>query len=729
MAALILPDQFLNWQMVDGTKVPVDRHGRNCDPHDPSKWMSHAEAVATGRPVAWSLQDHNGMFFMDLDKCRMPDGQWRPEAVEIFGRFVGAWGEVSTSGNGLHILGHCQPALLKDRKRRWDEWLECYTGGRFIAFGQGWAPIGGVATGADFTSVLQAMLPLRPAVGDLPDGVDPAYTGPADDEALLALALRSRSAGAAFGSKITFEQLWRADPVALMRFYPNAAGGFDHSAADAALMAQLAFWTGKDAARMDRLFRRSGLMRAKYETRADYRSDTITGARATVKSVYSVEAGDAGGASGAGGDAAMYALLPDMIERFKGCVYVRDVHRILVPGGAMLKPEQFNATFGGYVFQMQANGQKPSTKAFEAFTECRMHTFPKVATTIFDPRHPAGAIIGDAVNVYVRPDIDRTPGDVNRFLDFLRRLLPVQGDREIMLAWMAAMVQYPGVKFQWAPVVQGCEGNGKTMLFSVVRYAVGEQFTFSPRASGLVGQFDGYQQFKLFILVEEVHMQGRRDVLDDLKPKITNEVIQVEAKGKDQQMIRNVANWAFCTNYKDAVLKSKGDRRYAVFFSAQQSPEDIARDGMGGEFFPAMYQWLRSGGYAAMAAFLEAYPIPAHLNPAGACHRAPVTSSTNEAIEHSKGAVESEIVEAAQDGTKGFCGGWISFSALTALMKDRGIKISRHRLVEILTELGYREWGRAPRGLMVDNGKRPILYRNEPGGTFEDFLRAQAYTA
>ena len=43
-------------------------------------------------------------------------------------------------------------------------------------------------------------------------------------------------------------------------------------------MSHLAFWTGKDMTRMDRLFRRSGLMRDKYRDRDDYRRDTIRGA-------------------------------------------------------------------------------------------------------------------------------------------------------------------------------------------------------------------------------------------------------------------------------------------------------------------------------------------------------------------------------------------------------------------------------------------------------------------
>ncbi|MFK7765276.1 MAG: DUF3987 domain-containing protein [Roseobacter sp.] len=54
------------------------------------------------------------------------------------------------------------------------------------------------------------------------------------------------------------------------------------------LMSHLAFWTGKDMPRMDRIFRRSGLMREKYAKRADYRHDTIQNAAQLCNNVYSV---------------------------------------------------------------------------------------------------------------------------------------------------------------------------------------------------------------------------------------------------------------------------------------------------------------------------------------------------------------------------------------------------------------------------------------------------------
>jgi len=75
-------------------------------------------------------------------------------------------------------------------------------------------------------------------------------SGPADlsDDELL-----ERATSAANGEK--FRRLWNGD-----------IGGYDsHSEADMALCTLLAFWTGGDCGRMDRLFRESGLIREKWD--------------------------------------------------------------------------------------------------------------------------------------------------------------------------------------------------------------------------------------------------------------------------------------------------------------------------------------------------------------------------------------------------------------------------------------------------------------------------------
>src|SRR6266581_2647519 len=68
----------------------------------------------------------------------------------------------------------------------------------------------------------------------------------------------------------TFKKLWAGDASD----YPKADGTPDHSRADAALIRRIARVTGYDPDVIDRLFRKSGLMRPKWE-RADYRSRTM----------------------------------------------------------------------------------------------------------------------------------------------------------------------------------------------------------------------------------------------------------------------------------------------------------------------------------------------------------------------------------------------------------------------------------------------------------------------
>jgi putative DNA primase/helicase len=86
----------------------------------------------------------------------------------------------------------------------------------------------------------------------------------------------AKASSAANGAK--FKALWSGNWQGM---YPS------QSEADEALCCELAFWTGRDAARMDNLFRQSGLYRKKWE-RADYRGDTIARAAAHTAETYTV---------------------------------------------------------------------------------------------------------------------------------------------------------------------------------------------------------------------------------------------------------------------------------------------------------------------------------------------------------------------------------------------------------------------------------------------------------
>lgn len=705
------------------------------DPHDPAIWMPFEQAASLaplyGAGIGFVITEADPFFFLDIDDALRGD-QWSDLAQSLCAAFAGCAVEVSKSGTGLHVIGSGQVPPHSSRNEAYK--LEFYTRLRYVALTGNCSEGGSVLfdathpaqwlVGAYFPPKITSTEPI-----EWTDRPDPEWNGPADDGQLLARMLASVSAGAAFSTgRASPRALWFADADALAVAYPgNSAGGFDHSTADAALCQHLAFWTGRDCERMDRMFRESALMRDKWDMREDYRRATIGHAVGLCENVYTAGKPKAETVpEPSAREGYQYLTATQQLEHFAGCVYVRDAHRVFVPDGAMLKPEQFKATYGGYLFAIDSQGHKEVKNAFEAFTESQSHNFPKVHGVCFRPEVPSGQLIQEEgralVNIYVPILTDATPGDVGPFLTHLAAMLPDPTDQQILLSYMAAVVQYPGIKFQWAPLLQGAEGNGKTLFIRVLAHAVGHRYTHLPNAADLSGngvKFNAWIASKLFIGVEELYSADRRELSDALKPLITNDRVEIQGKGADQITGDNRANFMLCSNYKDAVLKTDRDRRYCVFYTAQQTAEDMAAEGWTntGGYFQHLYEWAREGGYAAVNHYLRSYAIPDELNPATQCHRAPVTSSTTEAVILSLGRIEQEVLEAVEEGRVGFAGGWISSAAFDRLLEERRDekRIPPNKRRQLLQSLGY-DWhpalknGRVNASSAIDFGKKPRLY-------------------
>jgi hypothetical protein len=517
------------------------------------------------------------------------------------------------------------------------------------------------------------------------------------------------------GNRATLAELWCADSDALSRCYPDPRG-YDASSADAALCSHLAFWTGKDCERMDRLFRMSSLYRDKWDQRADYRQNTILKSVSLCRNVLgdrdrqqpATQPATPNGPQLTGTSG--LCSVSEQPDYFANCVYIRDLHRVWVPDGAMLKPEQFKVQYGGRSFFLDAQGGKTTKDAWECFTQSQAITFPKATTACFRPELPAGAIIEEegrkVVNTYRPIETRREAGDPSRFTGLLARMLPDPRDREILTSYLASLVQHPGKKFQWWPVLQGTQGNGKSAIIRCMEHAVGKRYTHLPDPTSMAktgNQFNGWVQGKLFIGIEEIYVNDRRDFLETFKATVTNERLSMEGKGLDQVMGDNRANGIMCTNHKDGVPVDTDTRRYAILFTAQQSKADKLRDGMGDGYFPDLYDWLKGEGvysnlgagygYAVVNNWLREYQVAAEFDPAGLCQEAPQTSSTQEAIELSRGAIEQEIQEAIDSCRPGFCGGWVSSAALNRLLEERraASKIPRNRRRALMQSLGY-DW-------------------------------------
>lgn len=714
--------QFILWNLIDGKKLPVSPHtGAVINAHDSTHWVSADEAVtaANGRGVAFVFTAADPFFFLDIDKCTTPDGKdWSDLAKSLMAQLPGAAVEVSQSGTGLHIFGTGQvpPHGCKNIEHN----IELYTENRFVALtGTGAVGDAAIDCSAGLGAIVNTFFVASTDTGgsEWTTEASAEWYGPEDDDELIKRALASKSAAGIFGGRASFKELWAGD---------SSAYGNDDSSADAALAQHLAFWTGKNCERIERIMRRSGLVRDKWE-REDYLPRTITKAISMQKDVYCLnkpvdrvvqnvtEPTMVAGYQ--------FLAVDQQLEFFKGCVYVKMAHKVLTPDGLLLKPEQFNATYGGYVFQLDNGGSgKATRKAWEAFTESQAVRYPQAETTCFKPCEPPGLMTGDdgrlVANTYVPIEPRQIPGDPAPFLRHLAKILPDRHDREILLAYMAACIQYKGIKFQWAPLLQGTEGNGKTLFTRCVAYAIGERYTHYPPAHEITEKFNDWLFDRLFIGIEDIYVpEHKREVIQVLLPMITNDRLACRAMNQGQITRDVCANFMLNTNPKEALRKTRNDRRFAVFYTAQQSADDLERDGMGGDYFPRLYTWLRTDGYAIVADYLTNYKIPEALNPATLCHRAPRTSSNDAAIESSLGAVEQEVLEAIDEGRQGFAGGWVSSIALDKLLDQlraaRFIPPQRRR--ELMQSLGY-DWhpalnaGRVNNSIAMDDHKKPRLY-------------------
>lgn len=286
-------DQWICWVFRDRdggrAKCPIcPVSGASIDATDPTNWVSFERAVA-----AWRAGGYAGIGFVfaaddpfcgvDLDGCIDDEGRVVPSAMEIV-RQLDSYAEVSPSGRGVKVFMRgrkpegvgCRSKAVEGFKE-----TEVYDRGRFFTVtGRHLeeSPAGVEERQEELGALCSRLWP-KTAERRAAEG-NRGFDG--DDDELIRRARSARN-----GDR--FARLWDGD---------TSLHGGDASGADQALCNLLAFWTGRDASRMDRLFRRSGLYRAKWDERRGertYGAMTIETALADCRETYSGARADSAG--------------------------------------------------------------------------------------------------------------------------------------------------------------------------------------------------------------------------------------------------------------------------------------------------------------------------------------------------------------------------------------------------------------------------------------------------
>jgi primase-polymerase (primpol)-like protein len=254
---------WLLWKAGKGKydKMPVNaRTGGLASSTGPRTWAAFPVALDAYRAMS-AVGRLDGLGFVvskaeatadpfvvgDIDKCRDPEtGRIDEWALEIVRR-INTYAELSPSGTGVRFLARGRLPAHGRRKGR----VELYEHARFVTI-TGHRLDGAPVAVEDRAAELLALH--HEIFGDPEAAPRPSparrQSVDADDERLLARIRRSRC-----GAK--FDRLWNGE----------ITGYGSRSQADLALANLLRFFVGNDPARVDALFRRSALMRPKWDER------------------------------------------------------------------------------------------------------------------------------------------------------------------------------------------------------------------------------------------------------------------------------------------------------------------------------------------------------------------------------------------------------------------------------------------------------------------------------
>lgn len=255
-------------------KMPINP--RDMEPaksNDPTTWTDYDTAVRAAEECdgIGFMFSNSPYFGVDIDGVRDEIERYKAGEDTIISEFVDtlqSYTELSRSGNGIHII--CRGKLPPSGRRKGN--VEMYENGRFFVM------TGNIAAEyADISDCTEAIKVLHEKY--IGGGTSPS-SSPALPPAELALTdseLLDRAKNAKNGAK--FARLYAGD----------ISGYTSQSEADMALCNHLAYWTGCDAERMDRMFRGSGLFREKWlreQSGTTYGALTIQKAILDCRNVY-----------------------------------------------------------------------------------------------------------------------------------------------------------------------------------------------------------------------------------------------------------------------------------------------------------------------------------------------------------------------------------------------------------------------------------------------------------
>lgn len=225
----------------------------------------------------------------------------------------------------------------------------------------------------------------------------------------------------------------------------------------------------------------------------------------------------------------------------------------------------------------------------------------------FLPNGPT-VVPGGLINLWQSPTLQpsgakATKGDVEPFLEFLRRWFPADNERTYFGWWMAHTIRKPEQRIIATPVLRSEHGIGKGFYAeTLMSTLLGKKSVAVCGLKEVVGDFNDLIEGKTFILIDEVY-KSKKSTTDALKSFQGNQTLALRRKHKPTVTIDNYINFCITSNDHIPLMLEKGDRRFWVpqFIRHKESVAET------GYFINEVFKpWLvHDGGFQKVRDFLE----------------------------------------------------------------------------------------------------------------------------
>lgn len=161
--------------------------------------------------------------------------------------------------------------------------------------------------------------------------------------------------------------------------------------------------------------------------------------------------------------------------------------------------------------------------------------------------------------------------------NFFEVQFPNHVERRYVMDWIAWVVNNPTKKINYALVVVGCEGSGKTIIKKFMTYLLGGTTNVGTVSNNVLQKaFTSWAEGHILKVIEEISIPGHRyDVVNTLKEPIANESLQTEGKHRDASEWVNTASYLAFTNDRGGIPVGDESRRYLIVSSRFEKREMV----------------------------------------------------------------------------------------------------------------------------------------------------------